>query len=146
MVQADIAFFGRKDFQQLAVIRTMVQDLNMPIDIIGVDTVRETDGLAMSSRNGYLTEQQRQTAPLLYQTLCNARDAILAGDNYADVEQQALSTLQQAGFQPDYFRVCRSEDLAPAQQDDTDLVLLAAAKLGKTRLIDNLIVELLPSE
>jgi pantoate--beta-alanine ligase len=138
MVQADIAFFGRKDFQQLAVIRTMVQDLNMPIDIIGVDTVRETDGVAMSSRNGYLTEQQRQIAPLLYQTLCSARDAILAGDNYVDVEQHALSTLQQAGFQPDYFHVCRSEDLAPAQHDDTELVLLVAAKLGKPRLIDNL--------
>jgi len=139
MVQPDVALFGLKDFQQLAVIRTMVKDLNMPIEIIGIETVRETNGLAMSSRNGYLTPEQRQTAPVLYQVLCQAREAILAGnDDYASLEQQALLTLQQAGFQPDYFRVCRSNDLAPARLDDTELVLLTAAKLGKTRLIDNL--------
>ncbi len=139
MVQPNIALFGLKDFQQLAVIRTMVKDLNMPVDIIGVETVREANGLAMSSRNNYLSAEQQQLAPLLYQSLCVARAAILAGnDDYAAVEQQTLSSLQQAGFQPDYFRICRSNDLAPAQIDDTDLVLLVAAKLGKTRLIDNL--------
>ena len=138
MVQPDIALFGLKDFQQLAVIRTMVKDLNIPVEIIGIETVREANGLAMSSRNGYLTKEQQQIAPLLYQSLCQAREAILAGCDYASVEQQALSTLQQAGFQPDYFRVCRSFDLASAQINDTELVLLAAAKLGKTRLIDNL--------
>ncbi len=139
MVQPDIALFGLKDFQQLAVIRTMVKDLNMPVEIIGIETVRETNGLAMSSRNGYLTPEQRQTAHVLYQVLCQAREAILAGNgDYANVEQQALLALQQAGFQPDYFRVCRSNDLASAQLDDTELVLLTAAKLGKTRLIDNL--------
>jgi pantoate--beta-alanine ligase len=138
MVQPDVALFGLKDFQQLAVIRTMVNDLNMPVDIIGIDTVREADGLAMSSRNGYLTPEQRQTAPLLYQSLCDAREAIVAGLAYSIVEKQALSTLENAGFQPDYFRICRSVDLAPAQQGDTELVLLVAAKLGKTRLIDNL--------
>ncbi|MSP28185.1 MAG: pantoate--beta-alanine ligase [Methylococcales bacterium] len=138
MVQPDIALFGLKDFQQLAVIRTMVNDLNMPIKIIGIETVREANGLAMSSRNGYLTSKQQQIAPLLYQTLCTAREEVIAGTNYTTVEQHALLTLQQAGFQPDYFRVCRSNDLAPAQIDDTELVLLVAAKLGKTRLIDNL--------
>lgn len=139
MVQPNVALFGLKDFQQLAVIRTMVKDLNMPIDIIGIETVREANGLAMSSRNGYLNQAEQQIAPLLYQSLCTARVAILAGnDDYAAVEQQTLSSLQQAGFQPDYFRICRSNDLAPAQIDDTDLVLLVAAKLGKTRLIDNL--------
>lgn len=138
MVQPDIALFGLKDFQQLAVIRTMVKDLNIPVDIIGVETVREVDGLAMSSRNGYLSAEQRQLAPLLYKTLCAAREQILTGLDYASVEQHALSSLQHAGFAPDYFHVCRSSDLAPAQVDDTDLVLLVAAKLGKTRLIDNL--------
>jgi pantoate--beta-alanine ligase len=139
MVQPNVALFGLKDFQQLAVIRTMVKDLNMPVDIIGIETVREASGLAMSSRNGYLSSEQRQIAPLLYQTLYKAREAILAGnDDYIAVEQQALSSLQQSGFSPDYFHVCRSNDLALAQSDDTDLVLLAAAKLGKTRLIDNL--------
>lgn len=138
MVQPDIALFGLKDFQQLAVIRTMVKDLNVPVDIMGIETVREANGLAMSSRNGYLNQEQQQLAPLLYQSLCAAREAILTGRNYTSVEQYALLTLRQAGFQPDYFRVCRSNDLAPAQIDDTELVLLVAAKLGKTRLIDNL--------
>ncbi|MDD1608106.1 MAG: pantoate--beta-alanine ligase [Methylococcaceae bacterium] len=139
MVQPNVALFGLKDFQQLAVIRTMVKDLNMPVDIIGIETVREASGLAMSSRNSYLNQAEQQLAPLLYQSLCAVRDAILAGnDNYAAIEQHALSSLQQSGFSPDYFRVCRSNDLAPAQIDDTDLVLLVAAKLGKTRLIDNL--------
>jgi len=139
MVQPNVALFGLKDFQQLAVIRTMVKDLNVPVDIIGIETVREASGLAMSSRNSYLNQAEQQLAPLLYQSLCAARDAILAGnDNYAVIEQHALSSLQQSGFSPDYFRVCRSNDLAPAQIDDTDLVLLVAAKLGKTRLIDNL--------
>jgi len=140
MVQPDIALFGLKDFQQLAVIRTMVNDLNMPIEIIGIETVREANGLAMSSRNGYLNVEQQRIAPLLYQTLCTVRDEVLAGTNYTTVEQRALLTLQQAGFQPDYFRVCRSNDLASAQIDDTELVLLVAAKLGNTRLIDNLCV------
>ncbi len=138
MVQPDVAIFGLKDFQQLAVIRTMVKDLNIPVDIIGVETVREASGLALSSRNAYLTQEEQQIAPLLYQTLCTARDAILAGNDYASIEQQALASLQQAGFSPDYFHVCRSSDLAPAQISDTELVLLTAAKLGKTRLIDNL--------
>lgn len=142
MVQPDVALFGLKDFQQLAVIRTMVKDLNMPVDIIGIDTVREASGLAMSSRNGYLTPAEQQLAPLLYQSLCEAREAIVAGLDYMSVERQALSTLENAGFQPDYFRICRSVDLAPAQQGDTELVLLVAAKLGKTRLIDNMIVAL----
>jgi pantoate--beta-alanine ligase len=138
MVQPDLALFGLKDFQQLAVIRTMVEDLNIPVDIVGVATVREADGLAMSSRNGYLTAEQRQTAPVLYQTLCNARDAILAGVGYGIVEQQALASLQQANFEADYFKVCRSADLNPALPEDKELVILAAAKLGRTRLIDNL--------
>jgi pantoate--beta-alanine ligase len=139
IVQPDAALFGLKDFQQLVVIRTMVRDLNIPVEIIGVDTVRESNGLAMSSRNGYLTGAEKSVAPKLYQSLCAARDAVLAGgQSYADIEQQAILFLQKEGFQPDYFCVCRSNDLKKATAEDVDLVLLAAAKLGKTRLIDNI--------
>jgi pantoate--beta-alanine ligase len=139
MVQPDIALFGLKDFQQLTLIKTMVRDLNIPVEISGVDTVREQSGLAMSSRNGYLTAAEKNIAPQLYHSLCAARDAILAGNQaYADLEEQALSFLRQAGFQPDYFAVCRADDLTKASEDDRELVLLAAAKLGKTRLIDNI--------
>jgi pantoate--beta-alanine ligase len=139
MVQPDIALFGLKDFQQLTVIKTMVRDLNILVEIFGVDTVREQSGLAMSSRNGYLTDFEKQVAPKLYHSLCVARDAILTGNTaYADLEQQALQFLQQAGFQPDYFSVSRSSDLKKADTNDVDLVILVAAKLGKTRLIDNI--------
>ena len=139
IVQPNIALFGLKDFQQLTVIKTMVRDLNIPVEITGIDTVREPSGLAMSSRNGYLTDDEKKVAPKLYHSLCVARDAILASNQtYTDIEQQALQFLQQAGFQPDYFSVCRSSDLKKAGAEDKDLVLLAAAKLGKTRLIDNI--------
>ena len=139
IVQPNIALFGLKDFQQLTVIKTMVRDLNIPVEITGVDTVREPSGLAMSSRNGYLTDDEKKVAPKLYRSLCVARDAILAGNQtYTDIEQQALQFLQQAGFQTDYFSVCRSSDLKKAAAEDVDWVLMAAAKLGKTRLIDNI--------
>ena len=138
IVQPDLLLLGEKDFQQLAVIRTMVADLNMPVSIQGVATVRESDGLAMSSRNGYLSEQQRQIAPQLYQALISAREAILAGNtDLQAVSEQQIQALQQAGFSVDYFNICRSNDLAPAGDDDQDLVILVAARLGKTRLIDN---------
>ena len=139
IVQPNIALFGLKDFQQWVVIKTMVRDLNIPVEITGVDTVREPSGLAMSSRNGYLTEDEKNVAAKLYVSLCAARDAILAGSQaYTDIEQQALQFLQQAGFHPDYFSVCRSSDLKKAAGEDVDLVLLAAARLSKTRLIDNI--------
>ena len=138
-VQPNIAVFGLKDFQQLIVIKTMVRDLNIPVEVVGVDTVREPSGLAMSSRNNYLSDYEKCVAPKLYYSLCAARDVILAGNKaYANIERQALQFLQQAGLQPDYFSVCRSSDLKKASVDDMDLVLLAAAKLGKTRLIDNI--------
>ncbi|WP_333876625.1 pantoate--beta-alanine ligase [Methylobacter sp.] len=139
IVQPDVALFGLKDFQQLTVIRTMVRDLNIPVDIVGVETVREASGLAMSSRNGYLTSEEKTAAAKLYQSLCVARDAILAGQqSYEEIERKALLFLQEAGFQPDYFSICRTNDLKKADVDDVELVLLTAAKLGKTRLIDNL--------
>ena len=138
IVQPDVAFFGEKDFQQLVVIRTMVRDLNFPVAIHGVATVREADGLAMSSRNGYLTPDQRRMAPMLYQALCQAREAVLLDElEISEIERQAMRCLQSAGFQPEYFSVCRSVDLKPAGRGDFELVVLAAARLGKTRLIDN---------
>ncbi|MCK9619363.1 MAG: pantoate--beta-alanine ligase [Methylobacter sp.] len=139
IVQPDTALFGLKDFQQLTVIRTMVRDLNFPIEIVGVETVREASGLAMSSRNGYLSADEKAVAAKLYQSLCIARDAILAGQqSYEDIENSALLFLRDCGFQPEYFTVCRAGDLKKAGMDDMDLVLLAAARLGKTRLIDNI--------
>lgn len=139
IVQPDAACFGLKDFQQFVIIRTMVRDLNFPIDLIPVATVREANGLAMSSRNNYLSDSEKTNAVKLYQALCTARDAVLSGDNiYADIEQQALSFLSAAGFNTDYFSICRNADLAAATPEDRELVILAAAKLGKTRLIDNI--------
>lgn len=139
IVQPDLLLLGEKDFQQLAIIRRMVADLNIPVAIQGVATVREADGLAMSSRNGYLSEPQRRLAPKLYQALCDARDAILAGnDDYRSIEDRQRQILQQAGFEVDYFNVCRSSDLMPATTGDQALVILLAAKLGTTRLIDNI--------
>ncbi|WP_411726325.1 pantoate--beta-alanine ligase [Methyloglobulus sp.] len=139
MVQPDVVFFGQKDFQQLAIIRTMVRDLNIPIEIRPVETVRESSGLAMSSRNAYLNPRELQVAPKLYQVLCTACDEIISGKkSYEAIENEALAYLQAAGFHPDYFSVCRADDLQKADKQDTDLVLLAAAKLGRTRLIDNI--------
>lgn len=139
MVQPDLLLLGEKDFQQLTLIRQMVADLNIPVDVLGVATVREDDGLAMSSRNSYLTEQQRQLAPQLYQALLTARNAVLAGcSDYVDLEQQQEEALQQIGFVVDYFRICCSSTLAPAGPSDINLLILVAAKIGTTRLIDNL--------
>ncbi len=139
MVTPDLLLLGEKDFQQLTLIRQMVADLNMPVEIQSVATVREGDGLAMSSRNGYLSESERQLAPMLYQALVVVRDAVSAdiGDFEALILRRS-QILQQAGFEVEYFEVCRSFDLAPASPDDTQLVVLIAAKLGKTRLIDNI--------
>jgi pantoate--beta-alanine ligase len=139
MVQPDVALFGLKDFQQLTVIRTMVRDLNIPVEIVGVETVREASGLAMSSRNGYLTAEEKTVAAKLYQSLCDARDAVWAGrQSYEEIERRAVLFLQESGFTPDYFNVCRVSDLKKADADDVELVLLAAARLSKTRLIDNI--------
>lgn len=143
MVQPDLALFGEKDFQQLLVIRRMVQDLFIPVEIVGVATVREADGLAMSSRNGYLTKEQRDRAPALYRTLRRMADAMRAGErDFAAIERQAEEALRQAGLRPDYVQVRRFEDLAETGPDDRELVILAAVYLGKARLIDNLALTL----
>jgi pantoate--beta-alanine ligase len=117
--------------------------LNLPIDIIGVPTVREASGLAMSSRNAYLTESEKRLAPLLYQILLAAQNSVLTGQqSYHVIEQSAFLTLQHTGFSPDYFTICRRCDLQCANSQDTALVILAAARLGKARLIDNIEVQL----
>ena len=143
LVQPEVALFGKKDYQQWLVIRLMVADLGMPVDVVGVETVREADGLAMSSRNSYLTAGERRIAPRLYATLCALRDRIVSrpGD-YARLEQQALEELGAAGFRPDYVSLRRQQDLGAPLASDRRLVLLAAAWLGRTRLIDNIELEL----
>ncbi|NER65063.1 pantoate--beta-alanine ligase [Pseudomonas sp. MAFF212427] len=139
MVQPDLAVFGQKDFQQLAVIRALVRDLNMPIQIIGEPTVRAADGLALSSRNGYLNEQQRATAPALYRTLSHMADAIRQGRrDYPALLGESRQQISDAGFKPDYLEIRQALNLRPAGPDDRDLVILVAAVLGATRLIDNL--------
>ncbi|WP_209262317.1 pantoate--beta-alanine ligase [Thiorhodococcus minor] len=138
MVQPDVALFGEKDFQQLMVIRRMVEDLDMPVQIVGVPIVREADGLAMSSRNGYLKPEERERAPALYRLLCQAADALRAGQAVDAVEEAARERLAEAGLRPDYVSVRSAVDLrVPCPQDDR-LVILAAAYLGRARLIDNL--------
>ncbi len=138
IVQPDVALFGLKDFQQFAIIQTLVRDLHLPIKLIGLPTVREIDGLAMSSRNNYLNEKQRLCAPQIYRILQQARDNLIAGQSIFEIEQQAISELKQTGFEVDYFNVARRSDLQAATVDDKALIILTAVKLGKIRLIDNL--------
>ena len=139
MVQPDLAVFGEKDFQQLAVIRAMVRDLNMPIKIIGEPTVRAEDGLALSSRNGYLSEEQRTAAPALYRVISQIGGAIRAGEqDFQRLLDDNKRQLESAGFRVDYLEIRDATTLRPATAQDRDIVILGAAYLGKTRLIDNL--------
>ena len=140
IVQPDFAFFGQKDYQQLAVIRQLVQDLNMPLEVIGVPIVRAEDGLALSSRNGYLSEQQRAIAPKIYQLLKQAEQQLHEGQALAQVLESISNQLTQAGFVVDYVEA-RQTNLQPIAQFDRNVVLFVAAKLGTTRLIDNLQVD-----
>jgi pantoate--beta-alanine ligase len=139
IVMPDVAFFGEKDFQQLQIIRRMVADLNVPIEITGVATVREADGLAMSSRNQYLTTGERQVAPLLYVILNQARGELLGGSKVESVLQRARRTLVESGFTSvDYVSLVASENLEPLHEVRPGARLVAAARLGRTRLIDNI--------
>jgi len=147
MVQPDLAIFGKKDFQQLAIIKKMVKDLCMPIKIIGVETVRDTDGLALSSRNGYLNSTERQIAPRLHKTLQECREAIACDyDSYSELELHAIESLKSAGFKPDYFSIVDARTLREVTMDTETIVILAAARLGATRLIDNVTLNLNPSK
>lgn len=139
MVQPDCAFFGQKDYQQLQVIRLMAQDLSMDVDICGVATQRASDGLALSSRNGYLNDEQRKLAPMLYKTMQDVADKLHQGDtNLMQLSKSAVDKLSQYGFKPDYIEIRNGKTLQAAASDDKHLVILAAAYLGTTRLIDNL--------
>ncbi len=143
MVQPDLALFGEKDFQQLAVIRKLVRDLNLPVQIFGEPTVRAADGLALSSRNGYLDEQQRAAAPAIYRTLRQLGERIRAGaEDFPALLADARQALEQAGLRPDYLEIREPISLRPGVPGDRQLVILAAAYLGSTRLIDNLSVHL----
>jgi pantoate--beta-alanine ligase len=138
-VAPDVAVFGQKDYQQLLVIRRLTTDLRLPIEIIGAPTVREENGLAMSSRNQYLTAEERERASVIFRTLNAMRDAILAGKPLANVESNANIALEEAGLTPDYAVVRRSDDLGAPVAESRNLVALIAARLGKARLIDNLL-------
>jgi pantoate--beta-alanine ligase len=140
IVQPNFAFFGEKDYQQLAVIRQFVHDLNMPLEVMGVAIARAEDGLALSSRNGYLSEENRQKAPIIYQSLKAAEQSLQAGTALADVLANIKATLTQAGFVVDYVEA-RTPALQKLDAFDQDVVLFVAAKLGATRLIDNLKVK-----
>ncbi len=143
MVQPDLAIFGEKDFQQLAVIRKLVRDLNMSIQIMGEPIVRADDGLALSSRNNYLTEGQRASAPALYACLNDMASAIRAGErDFVKLTTKGKTALRKAGFRPDYLEICEANSLHSASAEDQELVILAAAFMGKTRLIDNLALNL----
>lgn len=143
LVQPDVALFGEKDWQQLVIIRRMATDLDLPIAIIGVPTVRESDGLAMSSRNGYLSAEERAIAPTLYATLQAMVERWRAGErDYAALEREAKAQLAAAGFRPDYFEFRRASDLQLPAPEETDLRIFAAAWLGRARLIDNVPVGL----
>jgi pantoate--beta-alanine ligase len=141
-VQPSVAVFGKKDYQQLMVIRNMVRELNMPIEIVGCETVRAADGLALSSRNGYLSATARAEAPRLYRELQSIATAVQAGErDFTALERSAMKRLSENGWQPDYVSIRRQADLLAPNAADlarAALVIVAAARLETTRLLDNL--------
>jgi len=139
VVQPHVAVFGKKDYQQLMIVRGMARQLNLAIEIVGDETARAPDGLALSSRNGYLSQAQRAEAPRLYQTLVWVKSQILTGmPDFAGIEAEAKKKLEKNQWQTDYIAVRKQFDLQSPRLSDRDLVVLAAARLGTTRLIDNL--------
>lgn len=138
IVQADIAVFGEKDYQQLLLIKHLVRDLNLPVDIIGAPTFREESGLAMSSRNHYLTVQQREQASDLHKTMLSIKQQIEMGkQNFPALQLEAFTKLQELGFEVEYIDIRRADDLKQAISGDKNIRILVAARLGKARLIDN---------
>ena len=142
LVRPHVAVFGQKDYQQLLVIRRLTRDLGYPIDIVAAPIVREANGLAMSSRNQYLSPEQRDHASAIHATLRRMADEVRSGRAVGEIEAEALAHLRQAGFVPDYAVVRRAEDLREPAASDRDRVALIAARLGSTRLIDNFIIEM----
>jgi pantoate--beta-alanine ligase len=142
IVEPDVAVFGEKDFQQLTVIRRMVADLCIAVNVIGAPTVRDADGLAMSSRNQYLSAQERSIAPRIYEILTATGQRLKMGDNdFPHLERAGRQALEAAGFRPDYFAVRQASDLGAPRPETSHIVVLTAARLGKARLIDNIQVE-----
>jgi len=138
LVQPDVGIFGEKDYQQLTIIRRSVEDLCLPVEIVGAPTVRADDGLALSSRNRYLSAAERAVAPTVYRALDRARRRLEGGDaDIPAIEQEGIDALRAAGFRPDYFEVRMAGTLMQAQGQDIDVVVLTAARLGRARLIDN---------
>jgi pantoate--beta-alanine ligase len=138
IVRPDVALFGKKDYQQLMVLRNMVRELALPIEIVAQETVRAADGLALSSRNGYLTPAERAEAPRLYRALARIRDAVRGGErDFARLEHEAKADLDRHGWQTDYIVVRRQADLQAPSGQDKALVALGASRLGQPRLIDN---------
>ena len=142
LVQPDVACFGLKDYQQVQVIQTMVEDLSMAIKIVPVETMRETSGLALSSRNGYLTEEELKVAPALSQNIQWLAEQVQQNNDFIGLAKKAASFIDNAGLKTDYIHICHARTLQPASEDDHELVILAAAHCGKARLIDNLQVTL----
>ena len=143
IAQPDVAIFGRKDYQQLVIIRQLVRDLSLPVEIVAAPTLRHDDGLAMSSRNQYMTEEERRIAPLLYAQLDGIRKAILAGErDFPLLCKRAEDALAEAGFRTDYVSVLDAQDLQAPSAHTRVLAVLTAARLSKARLIDNVTVEL----
>ena len=139
MVQPHAAVFGKKDYQQCLVLQTMARQLALPVEIILAETVRAADGLALSSRNQYLSSAERAEAPRLYRVLQEVRDAARTGTHsWATIEAEAMTELERHGWRPDYVTVRRRTDLLPPKDDDRELVILGAARLGTPRLLDNL--------
>ena len=143
IVKPDVSIFGKKDYQQYRVISKMVADLNLDVQIIGQETTREASGLATSSRNQYLDEEQTRKAAMIYQTLRDCAEQISTGErDYMEMERRAQMRLQDAGFETDYFTICSAETLLPASPEERDLVILVTAGLGATRLLDNIEISL----
>jgi len=142
LVQPDLACFGSKDYQQLEVIRTMVANLSIPVEIVPVKIVRAESGLALSSRNGYLNDEEMAQAPILYQTLQWLAEEVKTNKDFDALSQQAISRISRAGLTPDYLNICHGRTLAMAKAEDKHLVILASAFCGKARLIDNIQVNL----
>ena len=142
IVQPDIACFGLKDYQQVQVIQTMVEDLSIPVEIVPMATKREDSGLAMSSRNNYLTDEEKAIAPTLYNSISWLAQQLESSTDFIGLAKKAASKIDDVGMKTDYIHVCHARTLQPASEDDTELVILAAAHCGKARLIDNLQVNL----
>jgi pantoate--beta-alanine ligase len=143
IVTPDIAVFGEKDYQQLVLLRQMARDLHLPVRLVGAPTVRESDGLALSSRNQYLTARQRELAPALFATLLDCRKRLLAGDrSFGIIERRARTRLHKLGFAPDYVAIRNAADLSVPDRHARNLRILAAARLGRARLIDNIPVRI----